>query len=80
MADHVEVTDRRMMRRVLSSETKETRQKPVHRDMAKLTTRLMATAPRGSGKPLFRNSQEKPSPPTAGVARFIAISTAKFFL
>lgn len=72
-ADHVEVTDRGMMWRVYSSKTKKTRKIPVHREVAKLTTRLMATATRGSGKPLFRNSQDKPWTDTAGVVRFLAL-------
>ena len=74
-ADHVEVSDRGMMWRVYSSKTKKTRKIPVHREVAKLTTRLMATAPRGSGKPLFRNSQDKPWTNSAGVVRFLSLKT-----
>jgi len=74
-ADHVEVSDRGMMWRVYSSKTKKTRKIPVHREIAKLTTRLMATAPKGSGKPLFRNSQDKPWKNSAGVVRFLSLKT-----
>jgi len=74
-ADHVEVIDRGMMWRVYSSKTKKTRKIPVHREAAKLTARLMTTAPRGSGKPLFRNSHDKPWTNSAGVVRFLALKT-----
>ncbi len=55
--DHVEESDRGMMWRVYSSKTKKTRKIPVPRAVAVLTRRLMATAPKGSGKPLFRNTK-----------------------
>jgi integrase len=74
-ADHVEVTDRGMMWRVYSSKTKKTRKIPVHREVARLTTRLVATAPKGSGQPLFRNSQNKPWTNSAGVVRFLSLKT-----
>ena len=71
-ADHVEETDRGMMWRVYSSETEE-RKIPVQNAVAKLTRRLMATAPRGSGRPLFRNTQDNPWKRMTGVVRFLAI-------
>ena len=52
-ADDVEETDRGMMWRVYSSKTKKTRKIPVRPEVAELTRRLMKTAPRGSGIPLF---------------------------
>jgi integrase len=72
-ADHVETGDRGMMWRVYSSKTKKTRKIPVRREVAVLTNRLMASAPRGSGKPLFRNTQGKPWKSTTGVVRFITL-------
>jgi integrase len=72
-ADHVEETERGMMWRVYASKTKKTRKIPVPEEVAALTRQLMATAPRGSGKPLFRNTKDKPWKRTNGVFRFIAI-------
>ncbi|HEY5313295.1 MAG TPA: tyrosine-type recombinase/integrase [Pirellulales bacterium] len=72
-ADQVEVTDRGMMWRVYSSKTKKTRKIPVHADVAKLVRRLMATAPMGSGKPLFRNTKGERWKRMTGVVRFLAI-------
>lgn len=74
-AEHVEITDRGMMWRVYSSKTKKTRKIPVHREIAKLTNRLMVTAPRGSGKPLFRNSKDQPWTNSAGVVRYLSLKT-----
>ncbi len=70
-ADHVEFSDRGMMWRVYSSKTKKTRKIPVHADVAKLVRRLMATAPKGSGKPLFRNTRDEPWKRMTGVVRFL---------
>jgi integrase len=72
-ADEVIETNRGMLWRVYSSKTKKTRTTPVRRDVAKLTRRLMKTAPVGSGIPLFRNTKgggwKKPN----GVGRFLRI-------
>ena len=70
-ADHVDISDRGMMWRVYSSKTKKTRKIPVHADVAKLVRRLMATAPKGSGKPLFRNTRDEPWKRMTGVVRFL---------
>jgi integrase len=70
-ADHVEMTDRGMMWRVYSSKTKKTRKIPVHRDVAKQVVRLMTTAPKGSGIPLYRNTRGEPWKRMTGVVRFI---------
>lgn len=56
-AEDVEETPRGMMWRVYSSKTKKTRKIPVRPEVAELTRRLIAEAPRGSGLPLFRNSR-----------------------
>ena len=56
-ADDVEETDRGMMWRVYSSKTKKTRKIPVRPEVAELTRKLMKTAPRGSGLPIFRNTR-----------------------
>jgi integrase len=72
-ADDVEEADRGMMWRVYSSKTKKTRKIPVRPEVAKLSRKLMKTAPKGSGVPLFRNTKGKPWKGTTGVVRFIAI-------
>jgi integrase len=72
-ADDVEEADRGMMWRVYSSKTKKTRKIPVRPEVAELTRKLMKTAPRGSGLPLFRNTKGRPWKPGTGVVRFIAI-------
>jgi integrase len=72
-ADDVEETDRGMMWRVYSSKTKRTRKIPVRPEVAELVRKLMKTAPRGSGLPLFRNTRGRPWKQAAGVFRFIAI-------
>lgn len=38
-----------------------------------LTRRLMQTAPKGSGKPLFRNTKGQPWKRMTGVVRFLAL-------
>ena len=40
-------------------------------EVAELTRKLMKTAPRGSGLPLFRNTKGKPWQPAKGVVRFL---------
>ena len=58
-ADDVEETTRGMMWRVYASKTKKTRKIPVRPEVAELARKLAKTAPRGSGLPLFRNTQGK---------------------
>jgi len=72
-ADDVEETDRGMMWRVYSSKTKKTRKIPVRPEVAELTRQLMRTAPKGSGKPLFRNTKGNPWKRGTGVVRFLGI-------
>jgi integrase len=72
-ADHVEESERGMMWRVYSSKTKKTRKIPVHKAAAVLTRRLRATAPKGSDKPLFRNTKGEPWKRMTGVVRFLRI-------
>jgi integrase len=72
-ADHVEESPRGMLWRVYSSKTKRTRKIPVRPEVAALTRRLMKTAPRGSGVPLWRNSQNNPWKKVAGRGRFRAL-------
>ena len=75
-ADHVEETPRGMMWRVYSSKTKKTRKIPVRPEVAELTRRLMKTAPKGSGIPLFRNTQGKAWKPVTGKGRFLRIKAS----
>ncbi len=72
-ADDVEENPRGMMWRVYSSKTKKTRKIPVRTEVAELTRKLIATAPRGSKIPIFRNSQGKMWQKVTGVVRFIQI-------
>ena len=72
-AEDVEQTERGMMWRVYSSKTKKTRKIPVRPEVAELTGRLMKTAPKGSGLPLFRNTKGRPWKRMTGVVRFIAL-------
>jgi hypothetical protein len=72
-ADHIETTERGMMWRVYSSKTKKTRKISVPDEVAKLVRRLTFTAPKGSGKPLFRNTQVNPWQRMTGVVRFLAL-------
>ena len=72
-ADDVEESERGMMWRVYSSKTKKTRKIPVRPEAAKLTRQLMKTAPKGSGKPIFRNTQGNPWKRMTGVVRFITL-------
>jgi integrase len=70
-ADDVVETERGLMWRVYSSKTKKTRKIPIRPEVAQLTRRLMATAPKGSGIPLFRNCQGKRWQKVTGVVRFL---------
>ncbi|HEY2786935.1 MAG TPA: hypothetical protein VGJ05_18380, partial [Fimbriiglobus sp.] len=69
-ADHVEETPRGMMWRVYASKTDKTRKIPVRPDVAALTLRLMESAPKGSGRPLFRTVRGKAWSKVNGVTRF----------
>jgi integrase len=72
-AEHVEETPRGMMWRVYSSKTKKTRKIPVRPEVAKLTRKLLKTAPLRSGLPLFRNPEGNAWKKVTGVHRFMAI-------
>ncbi len=65
--------ERGMMWRVYASKTKKTRKIPVRPEVAELARKLMQTAPRGSGLPLFRNAQGKSWLKVTGVVRFLGI-------
>lgn len=70
-ADNIEESGRGMMWRVYSSKTKKTRKIPVRPEVAEIIRKLMKTAPRGSGLPLFRSSRGKPWQRMNGVVRFL---------
>ncbi|QDU47870.1 tyrosine-type recombinase/integrase [Gimesia panareensis] len=70
-AEDIEEHDRGMMWRVYASKTDKTRKIPVRPEVAELTRKLMKTAPKGSGKPIFRNTWGKPWKRMNGVLRFI---------
>ncbi|HWB00218.1 MAG TPA: tyrosine-type recombinase/integrase [Pirellulales bacterium] len=72
-ADHVEQTPRGMLWRVYSTKTKKTRKIPVRAEVATLVRKLMRSAPRGSGKTLFRNCQGKPWTKPAGKSRMFEL-------
>ena len=72
-ADDVEESARGMMWRVYSSKTDKTRKIPVRPEVAALARKLMKTAPKGSGLPLFRNTKGRPWRQSNGVVRFVAI-------
>jgi len=72
-ADDVEENGRGMMWRVYSTKTKKTRKIPVRSEVAELTRKLLKTAPRSSGLPLFRNTKGKPWKRMTGVVRFLAV-------
>ena len=72
-ADHVEETPRGMMWRVYSSKTKKTRKIPVRPEVAELTRRLMETAPKGSGTPVFRTVRGRAWGKVNGVVKFCEI-------
>jgi integrase len=60
------------MWRIYSTKTKKTRKIPVRPEVAKLTRKLMQTAPRGTGLSLFRTARGKAWSKVNGVAHFIA--------
>jgi integrase len=70
-ADDVVETDRGLMWRVYSSKIKKTRKIPIRPEVAELTRKLLETAPRGSGLPLFRIPKGKPWKKVTAVARFL---------
>ena len=72
-ADDVEETPRGVMWRVYSSKTGKTRKIPVRPEVAELTRRLMATAPKGSGLPLFRTVLGKAWQKVHAVVKFCAV-------
>jgi integrase len=72
-ANDVEENPRGMMWRVYSSKTKKTRKIPVREEVAKLTRKLMKTAPRGSSIPLFRTKRGRGWSKVNGVLRFLEI-------
>lgn len=72
-ADEVEESERGMMWRVYATKTKKIRKIPVRPEVADLARKLMKSAPRGSGVPLFRTSRGKPWKMMNGVARYLAI-------
>lgn len=75
-ADDVDEVERGMMWRVFSSKTKKLRKIPVRPEVARLTRRLMRSAPAASGKPLFRNPQGNPWKKVTGGGRFRMIKRA----
>lgn len=72
-ADDIEENGRGMMWRVYSTKTKKTRKIPVRPEVAELTRKLMKTAPRSSGVPLFRTVRGKPWERMNGVVRFLEL-------
>lgn len=62
-----------MMWRVYATKTKKTRKIPVRPEVAGLVRKLMKSAPRGSGIPLFRNTEGKPWKRMTGVVRFLSL-------
>ena len=72
-AEMVLESDRGMMWRVYSSKTKKTRKIPVLPAVAELTRELMKTAPRDSGKSLFRNPAGNLWKKVTGVTRMLSI-------
>src|SRR5207244_2505448 len=70
-ADDVEENPRGMMWRVYSSKTKKTRKIPVRPEVANLTRKLIKSAPRGSGLPLFRSKRGRPWSRVNGVSYFL---------
>jgi integrase len=72
-AEDVEESPRGMLWRVYASKTDKTRKIPVRPEVAELTRRLLETAPKGSGKPLFRTVTGKAWSKVHGVLKFIAL-------
>ena len=62
-----------MMWRIYASKTKKTRKIPVRPEVAELARRLIKTAPKGSGVPLFRNAHGNPWKKVTGVGRFLRL-------
>jgi integrase len=59
-ADHVEVTPCGMLWRAYSSKTKKSRKIPVRAEMASLVQKSLPGCPKGSTKPIFRNTKDEP--------------------
>jgi integrase len=72
-ADEMDDTPRGMLWRVRSPKTQRTRKIPIRPEAAQLALSLMRTAPKGSGKPLFRNPQGNAWKKVTGVSRFTKI-------
>jgi integrase len=72
-AEDVEEGPRGMLWRVYASKTDKTRKIPVRPEVAELTRRLLETAPKGSGQPLFRTVTGKAWSKVHGVVRFCAL-------
>lgn len=75
-AENVEESPRGMMWRLRSSKTKKLRKIPVRPEVARLVRRLLKTAPRGSSRPIFRNSYGNAWKKPLGVQRFLTIKDA----
>ncbi len=75
-AEDVEEAPRGMMWRVYATKTKKTRKVPVRPEVAALTRRLVKTAPKGSGLPLFRTATGKAWTKVHGVMRFCQVRKA----
>ncbi len=67
-ADHIDESPRGMMWRVYASKTKKMRKIPIRPEVAELTRRLMAQVPKGSGRPIFANTQGNAWKPVTGRA------------
>ena len=72
-AEHVEETPRGMLWRIRSSKTKKVRKIPVRPEVAKLTRKLLKSAPLASGMPIFRNPQGNPWKKSTGVKYFLGL-------
>ncbi len=72
-ADHIEITPRGMLWRVYSSKTKKSRKIPVRAEVASLVQTLLPGCPKGSNKPIFRNTKDEPWKRMTGVVRFLGI-------
>ena len=62
-----------MLWRIRSSKTKKVRKIPVRPEVAKLTRKLLKSAPLASGKPIFRNPQGNPWKKSTGVKYFLRL-------
>jgi integrase len=72
-AEDVEESPRGMMWRVHATKTGKTRKIPVRPEVAELTRRLLGTAPRGSGEPLFRTVTGRAWRKVNGVVKFCGL-------